>query len=79
MQSQGEAFLGNFTISLYLCMTVSLESFVGCCVDGVFDMYAEALVLSKVRVRQQCGPVAFWEVAFKHGQTAFRFSGSSQS
>ena len=52
MQSQGEAFLGNFTISLYLCMTVSLESFVGCCVDGVFDMYAEALVLSKVRVRQ---------------------------
>ena len=79
VQAQWEAFLGNLCVRLHLCMAVSLEGFVGCCIDRVFDMYAKALVLCKVRVRKQDGPVALRIVALQHGQTVVGLCGTSLS
>ena len=79
MLTQWETLLGNLCVRLDLCMAVGLEGFVGSGIDRVFYMYAEALVLGKVGVGQQGGPVARREVALQHGQTVVGLCGTSQS
>ena len=60
-------------------MTVDLEGFIGGSIDRVFNMYAKALVLCEVGVRQQYRPVAFREVALEHRETAVCLGSTSLS
>ena len=62
MLAQWEAALRELGVRLHLHMTVGLEGIVGGSIERVLDMYAKALVLHKIGVGEQDGPLALGEV-----------------
>ena len=75
--TQREAVLRELCVRLDLQEAVGLKGIVGGSIQRVLDMHAKALVLHKVWVGEQDGPLAFGEVGLEHGQTAVRLGGAS--
>ena len=79
MLAQWETALRQLGIALHLHVAVFLERIIGRSIQRVLDVHAKALVLGKVRVGQQRGPLALREVALQHRQTTVGLRGTTLS